>query len=75
MVFCEHKMESVWYLSIIEETQVIVESIEDDVWEAEDEKLVSWLTDLIVVIDYAFKYNRCLFLWWVMDKNKNNSKW
>ena len=43
MVFCEHKMESVWYLSIIEETQVIVESIEDDVWEAEDEKLVSWL--------------------------------
>ena len=52
MVFCEHKMESVWYLSIIEETQVIVESIEDDVWEAEDEKLVSWLTELIVGIDY-----------------------
>ena len=68
-------MESVRSLSIIEETQVIIESIEDDVWEAEDEKLVSWLTDLIVVIDYAFKYNRCLFLWWVMDKNKNNSKW
>ena len=31
-------MESVCSLSIIEETQVLVESIEYDVWESEDAK-------------------------------------
>ena len=38
MLFWEHKTESVCSFSIIEETQVIVNSIEDDVWEAEYEK-------------------------------------
>ena len=38
MVFWENKTESVFYLSIIEETQVIVNLIEVGVWGAEDEK-------------------------------------
>ena len=40
MVFWEHKTESVCSLSIIEETQVIVNSIEGYVLEAEDEETV-----------------------------------
>ena len=38
MVFCEHKTELVCFLSIIEQTEVIVNSIDDGVWQAEDEK-------------------------------------
>ena len=38
MVFWEHKTELVFSLSKTEETQVIVNLIEDNVWEAKDEK-------------------------------------
>ena len=38
MLFWEHETESVFSLSIIEETQVLFESIEDDVLEAKYEK-------------------------------------
>ena len=38
VLFLEHKTESVFSLSIIEEKQVIFNSIEDDVWEFEDVK-------------------------------------
>ena len=46
IAFWEHKMESVWYLSIMEETQALVELIEDDVWKSEDENtgfLIEWV--------------------------------
>ena len=43
MVFWEHKMELVCSLSVTEETEVIVSSIEDDVWKAEDEKIGSFI--------------------------------
>ena len=38
MVFWEYKTELVCFLSITEETEVIVNWIDDDVWEAEDER-------------------------------------
>ena len=60
MVSWEHKTELVCSLTIIEETKVIVILIEDGVWEAEDKKLVSWLTELRVGIDYVCKYDQYL---------------
>ena len=41
MVFWEHKTELVCFLSIIEENEIIVNSIEYDVWEYEYEILGS----------------------------------
>ena len=38
MVFWEQKTDQVCYLSIVEETQVLVELIEYNIWEAEYEK-------------------------------------
>ena len=43
MEFLEHKTELVCFLYIIEDTEVIDNSIYDDVWEAEDER-----TDLLI---------------------------
>ena len=37
MEFLEHKTELVCFLSITEGTEVIFNSIDDDVWEAKDE--------------------------------------
>ena len=49
--FWEHKTESVSSLSIIEETQVLLESVEHDVWEAEDEK-TGFLIDEVEICDW-----------------------
>ena len=38
MEFLEHKTELVWFLSLTEGTEVIVNSIDDDVWEAKYER-------------------------------------
>ena len=38
MVFWEHKTELVCFLSITEETKVLVNEVDDDVWEAEYER-------------------------------------
>ena len=38
MEFLEHKTELVCFLDITEETEVIVDSIDDDFWEAEDKR-------------------------------------
>ena len=47
--FSEHKTEFFWFLSLTEGTEVVVDLIEDDVWEAKDEqtgalyeKIESW---------------------------------
>ena len=37
MVFWGHKTELFWFLSLTEGIDVVVDSIFDDVWEAEDE--------------------------------------
>ena len=37
MEFLENKMELFFFLSLIEVTEVVVHSIEDDVWKAKDE--------------------------------------
>ena len=49
-------------------------SVEDDVWEAEDEKQIPWLIELRVGIDCVCKYDQCIFPWLIMDKNNNNTK-
>ena len=36
---------------------------------------MSWLTELRVGIEYVCKLVQCLFLWWIVDKNKNKNKW
>ena len=51
MVFWEQKIESVCSLSIIEEAQVLVESIEDNFWEAKDEKY-GFLIDRFESLDW-----------------------
>ena len=38
MEFWEHKTESLCFLSLTEGTDIVVNSIDDDVWEAEDEQ-------------------------------------
>ena len=38
-------------------------------------KQFSWLAELIVGIDYVFKYDQCICPWWTMNKIKNNNKW
>ena len=38
MQFLEHKTELVWFLSLTERTEVVINSIDDDVWEAKDER-------------------------------------
>ena len=38
MVFLEHKPELFWFLSPTEETDVVVNSVSDDVWGTEDEQ-------------------------------------
>ena len=35
----EHKIELVWFLYITEGTEFIVNSTDDNLWEAEDEKI------------------------------------
>ena len=37
MVFWEYKTELFWFLSLTEGTDVVVNSITDDVWGSEDE--------------------------------------
>ena len=37
MVFWEYKTELFWFLSVTEGTDVVVNSITDDVWGSEDE--------------------------------------
>ena len=41
MEFLEHETELVYFLSIIKVTEVIIDSIDDDVWETEDEITVA----------------------------------
>ena len=46
MVFWEHKMELVYSLSMIEDTKVLVNAVDDDVWEYEYERrgsLIDWI--------------------------------
>ena len=53
MVNREHKTELVWFLSIIEETEVIINSMEDDFWETEYERTGS-LTDGVGSKDWIY---------------------
>ena len=46
MEFLEHKAELVCFLSLTEGTEVIVDSINDDVWEDKD-KIADALIDLV----------------------------
>ena len=46
MVFWEHKTEFVCFLSITEDTEVLVNSIDDDFWDAED-KIIGFLIDVV----------------------------
>ena len=39
MAFWEHKTELFWFLSLLEGTEVVFNSIDDDVWEYEYEKM------------------------------------
>ena len=41
MEFWEHKTQLFWFLSPTEETDVVVNSIDDDVWGTEDEQTVA----------------------------------
>ena len=43
MVFWEHKTELVCFLSITEETKVLVNAVDYDVWEAKYERAVSFI--------------------------------
>ena len=46
MVFWEHKTELDSFLSIIEDTKVLVIVVDDDVWAAKDE-IIGFLIDIV----------------------------
>ena len=71
MVFWEHKTDLV-FLSITEETEVVINSIEDDVWESEYKRTVPLLTYLRVGNSYVCKYDQFLCPWIMLEKNENN---
>ena len=51
-------------LSSLDKIDVRLELLADDVWEAEDDKTVSWVLEWIVFINHFCKNDQCTLLWW-----------
>ena len=73
MVFWEYKIELFWFLYLTEGTDVVVNSISDDVWESEDE-LTGALSDKVESWDWLYLWILPISLP-ITNNRTNNIKW
>ena len=68
--FSEHKTELVCFSTVIEGTEVLVDSIYDDVWEAEYDRRGAWIDGFESFVEYVFIFFQCLWPCWILNNNK-----
>ena len=59
-----------WFLSATEQTDVVVNSIDANVWGSEDELTGVLSENIRVGIDYVNKLVQCIFPWQIVEQMK-----